>query len=313
MTWTNETVAGIYDQAMTDAVKSDRNEWSAAKKIGVSDVGHCREYVRRMILDEEFTDEDNRYEAAALIGTLLGDAIERRIVERHPEAEMQATVEVNLDLGEGFQLQLIGHPDICWPDALWDTKTKDGLGVVQRVGAQQNHRWQVSLYAKARIDAGLLAPDATLSLIYLDRSGADRDPYIETWQYNEADVEEAKAWFMDVIYAIRNGEEASRDKPREFCFAACPYASACRGDDTDVEGLITDEEALAAIDTYLQAMDMNRSAEKMKSAAKSALRNVSGSTGTHLLRWTHVGPVVVKESYRAPHDKIDLKPIRRKK
>lgn len=308
------TVRAAIDTSMRH---SERSSFSNEKKIGVSDIGHCREYARRMIVGEEFTDEQDSY-AAAFIGTAVGDYAEdavNAILVKPGIKQMEVTVQ--LELGEGYVLKLIGHPDMVFPktdteaefsNQVWDFKTKDGLAVVRRSGFERRQRFQVTLYAKALIDLGLLDEDATLALVGIDRSGRDPEPYVEEWTYDPAILEEAMEWFRDVLYAVAHGEEAAKDKPRDWCLSFCPYATGCRLGDTDVEGFITDDLVLKAIEAYNAGHAMEKEGKLLKAAAKSDLENVSGHTPTHTLRWIHINESTVPASTRAAYERLDLRP-----
>jgi hypothetical protein len=149
--------------------------------------------------------------------------------------------------------------------------------------------------------------------VYIDRSGADSTPVVWSAPYDPKEVEEAVEWLSDVIYAVQQGEEASRDKPREWCYACCPFAPACRGeDDTDVEGLIEDPFILEAIEVYNAAKDAIKLAEKDKASAASVLDRVEGRTPTHIVRWVEVGPSDVAYT-RSGYRRLDVKPVPKKK
>lgn len=305
-------VAGLVHQAMTE---SERSLYASSKKIGVSDIGGCHEYVRRLIIDDDFTDEQDSH-MPAWVGTAVGVQFEQDWLRyRNPHAMVQSEVVVPIDI-EGYRLNLVGHPDIIEPlhhgNRVIDGKTKNGLSVVRKEGAERKHKFQVTMYAAAAIILGLIDDNATLALVYWDRSGADGDePYVEEWQYDPALLEEAQDWLRDVIYALVNGEEASKDKPRQWCYSYCPFATACRGGDTDVEGAIVDEEILVAIRTYLDAKARASVAEREKKAAASVLKGLSGITPDGAtLRSTWVNETDVPASHRRGYWKLDLQPAK---
>jgi hypothetical protein len=307
----HEALFGLIDDAMGG---SDRSLYATEKKIGVSDIGGCHEYVRRLIADEDFSDPRNNF-MAAFMGTAFGDHLEQAYLKRHPDALVQMEVVVNLDLGEGdqpFRLALPGHPDIVDPkrDLLIDGKTKNGLGVIRKAGSERKHQYQTTLYAKALIDEGVLTDQCTLALAYYDRAGVEQAPHIVEWTYDPEILDEAVAWLNDVIYALAQGEEASKDMPRDWCYAYCPFATACRGGDTDVSGLIEDEQLVAAIDLYKDALAREKIAKKDKEDAKAELVGVGGRTKDWVLRWVHIGESEIKAGTRRAYDKIDIRPNR---
>jgi hypothetical protein len=289
--------------------ESDRSEWSASHKIGVSDIGHCREYLRRIIMAEPFSDEQDDY-SAAFMGTAIGALAEEAMERAFPGDRTQLSVTVNLQIGD-YLLQIPGHPDWVHGDTLVDFKTKDGLGVVKRAGPTEQQWFQVALYAKALIDKGELPVDCWLSLVFIDRSGREKEPVAFSRRFDQALVEEAMRWLEDVIYAIQHGEEASRDKPRDWCFSACPYATACRGTDTDVEGVIDDPLVIEAKRVYLETAEILKAAEKDKKSALSVLKGRHGVIDGYVLRWVDIPATEIKPGYRAGYSRISLKPVDR--
>lgn len=296
-------VSAALHSAMVD---SERSGWTQDFKFGVSDIGHCREYLRRLISREEFSDEQDDY-SAAFMGTAVGALAEDAMVALNGGTK-QNTVTVKLKIGE-YVLEIPGHPDWHDTENLVDFKTKDGLAVVRRTGPDQQQRWQTTLYAKALIDAGELEPDAWLHLVFVDRSGREKEPVVFSWQFLQSDVDEAMEWLGDVIYALQHGEEASRDKPRDWCFSACPYATACRGTDTDVEGLIEDPVVIEAKRIYIESSDIIKAAEKDKKSAMSVLDGRSGVVDGYVLRWTDIPESFIEGYTRRGYKRIGLKPI----
>ena len=220
--------------AINDSMKySARSAFAADKKIGVSDIGHCREYTRRMIVGEDFTDEQDDY-LAAFVGTAVGDKVEDVIIARAGGAK-QMEVTVQLEIGEGYILNLVGHPDLVFPlkpiqgtllpegseaitNVLYEGKTKDGLGVVKRSGAQTNHKYQATLYARALIDMGVLDENATLVLAYIDRSGSDPDRRSDPVRTDDEDL------------PPRSVARPSREAPRAAPARIRARSAACRSD-----------------------------------------------------------------------------------
>lgn len=289
--------------------ESDRSEWSASHKIGVSDIGHCREYLRRIIIGEEFSDEQDDY-SAAFMGTAIGALAEEAMERAFPNDRSQLTVTVELQIGD-YLLTIPGHPDLVHGDTLVDFKTKDGLGVVKRTGPTDQQWFQTALYAKALIDTHDLPDDCWLSLVFIDRSGREKEPVAFSRRYDPALVAEAMRWLEDVIYALQHGEEASRDKPRDWCFSACPYATACRGTDTDVQGVIDDPVVIEAKRMYIESSEIIAAAEKDKKSAASVLKDRSGVVDGYVLRWVDIPATEIKPGYRSGYRRIYLKPVDR--
>lgn len=304
-----DAIGGVVRQAMDDLMgNSARSEWAKANQLGVSDIGGCREFVRRTLLDEPWSDEQTDY-AAAFVGTAVGDLAERAVINllsgTNIHAESQIDVTVHLDVA-GFKFDLPGHPDIVTDKAVWDFKTVDGLAVVRRAGPSEKQWWQVFLYCKALIDAGRLPADAWCVLIFIDRSGREPEPVVYARRFDMAVVQAAIMWMEDVVYALQNGEEAEKDQPRTWCWECCPRATACRGGDTDATGLITDPQIIAAVEVHQEATAAAKVDKYAIAAAKSVLDHVEGSTGTHIVRWIHINPVD-----KAPYKRLDIRPVPR--
>lgn len=304
----NEIRATI-TRAMTD---SERSQHSAAKRLGISDLGHCRNYTRMMILDTPYSDEQDNYQAA-FNGTAIGD-----MIEKHLPYETQGEVVVTIPMRDGFTLTLTGHPDILIRDEesqkvkkVWDNKSKAGLDIVRKYGEAKNNRWQVTAYGKALIDAGLADPDdLELALIYVDRSGSDPQPHVVAWQYDEAEWLEIVDWLDDVVEALLNNEDAARDMPRDsFCQQWCPFYTTCWADQTDVEGVLDQEQYVTAVEAYLEGNRLEREGKALKKAAQAELKGVSGmvptSGGMKSVRWVSIpgGPVSFE---RQPYMRLSL-------
>jgi hypothetical protein len=292
--------------------ESDRSKWAESNHLGVSDIGTCHEYVRRMILGLPWTDEQENF-AAAFVGTAVGEHVERAIkVVFGDEVTIQRKVVVHL-LVRGYTLDLPGTADIIVsPDGLLDVKTKDGLGVVRRTGLTQQQVFQLVLYAAALIQEGVLPENPMIGCAFVDRSGREPDPYVFGFQYSERLLQDAIDWIGDVIYASENDEVAQKDPPRPWCFMCCPYASDCRGGDTDVEGLLVDPVIKDAVAVYTESNALIRQAEKDKKSALSVLEGISGSTGEHTVRWIEIGASDVAFT-RSAHKRIDIRPVKRSK
>lgn len=99
----------VYDSIQNATKQTARSRQAQRRVIGVSNLGHCRQALKYMLLDQEDTDE--RDMTPAFIGTVLGDAIEAQIKKDHPEWIIQETLEFPLPSG-GF---VKGHSDIIIP------------------------------------------------------------------------------------------------------------------------------------------------------------------------------------------------------
>lgn len=294
----------VYHAIQRATQTTDRALQQAEHRIGMSDLGHCREYARRMITQEPFTDE--RDKTAAFLGTVIGIGTESALAVEHPDWLFQTEVVTTLPSG----LAILGHPDIIDPKAnrLIDLKTKDGLELARREGPTGQQQFQRHGYALGAVQAGLLDPEGlTVANVYIDRSGAETVPHVDVEPWQPDIGEQIDDWLEDVLYAVKTGEQASRDKPRDWCERWCEFYTGCRLGDTDVTGVIEDEHAIAAIDMYLEGMGMERDGKRLKDQAKSALVGVAGSTGSHILRWVDIGPSEIPATTRRGYSKIDLR------
>lgn len=309
--WSGQ-IATLLRQAIDAAMnESDRSKWAESNHLGVSDIGTCHEYVRRMILGIPWTDEQDNF-AAAFVGTAVGEHVERAMAAKFPEVQVQRKVVVHLRV-RGYELDLPGTADIIVAnDSLIDVKTKDGLGVVRRTGLTKQQVFQLVLYAAALISEGVLSEDCMIGCAFVDRSGREPDPFVFGFRWTQALLDEAIEWLDDVVYAIENGETAMKDPPRAWCFACCPYASDCRGGDTDVEGLLDDPLIKDAVAVYTESNALIKQAEKDKKSALSILDGITGSTGEFTVRWIDIGPSEVAFTRNA-YKRIDIRPIRRSK
>lgn len=300
----------VYSAIQDVSTYSERSQQQATFRLGISDLGFCSERVRRMIagVPEPVTDKLH-----AFLGTAIGDHVEQAVVAKYPNTIRQASIRVVIH-GDGGDYTVTGHPDLVFPHGLLlDVKTTRGLSLVQRLGPSQQQQFQRHLYALGAYEAKLFSPDVTLDQVkvanvWIDRAGDEHRAYCQMEPYSADVVTQAAFWLDDVVYAYLHNDAARKEPPREVCARVCGHFADCRALDTDVEGLLTDDEILAAVDLYRDALDLGREAEKMKGEAKAHLTGVSGSTGKYSVRWVHVGGAHV-EFDRKPSDRLDIRPI----
>jgi hypothetical protein len=312
--WLGEVAA----QAFYDGIQNASNNTARSMQqqdfmLGVSNLGHCKQYALLMMRQTPFSDV--RDKTAAFFGTVAGAAIEAQLKIDHPGWQFQKDLFFPLPSGGGTD----AHPDIIIPfdaqdieagyyQGIWDGKSKAELETIKKVGPSQQQIFQVHAYAKAAIAAGILNPDHPIVVgdVYFDRSGKDVTPYAVMHLYTEDVITFIDEWVNDVKYALTHNEDASRDMPREWCWSYCEYATVCRGNDTDVEGLLEDPDILAAVDMWEEAKDLKAEVKRKELAYKRTLDGVTGSTGTYNIRWTEVGPVEMKASTRNGYKKLSI-------
>lgn len=296
--------------------ESDRSMQAQEFRVGVSDLGFCSERVRRMLLGIPEGPSDK---TLAWIGTALGEHAEQAYRLVRPNALIQSEVSVPLQ-GERREYVLTGHPDIIEPDEalVIDVKTDYGTSTVRRSGPSQQQQFQRHLYGYGAWLEGLFGnvPMDTVRVanLWVDRAGVDRDPYVQMEPLSMDYVHAAAEWLDEVVYAYLETAagremEARKEPPREMCAVVCGHYETCRLFDTDVQGLIKTPETLAAIEMYQEGAATEKLGKKLKDEAKQHLRGVEGSTGTLLVRWTHVNETEVPASVRRGYDRLDIKPL----
>jgi hypothetical protein len=309
-----EAAAMAFHDAIQNASNStDRSKQQQDFMLGVSNLGHCKQYAALMMKQTPFSDV--RDKTAAFFGTVAGAAIEAQLKIDHPGWLFQQDLFFPLPSGGGTD----AHPDIIIPYAaqdieagyyqgILDGKSKAELETIKKTGPSQQQIYQVHAYAKAAIEAGLLDPSHPIIVgdVYFDRSGKDVIPHAVMHLYTEDVITFIDEWVNDVKYAVMHNEDASRDMPREWCWSYCEYATVCRGNDTDVEGLLEDPDILAAVDMWAEVKELKAEAKKKEAAFKRTLDGVTGSTGTYNIRWTEVGPVEMKASTRSGYKKLSI-------
>lgn len=285
-----------------------RGKDKAEHKIGVSDIGVCREYVRWMTVEQEPTDDPPNYKA--FIGSWLGDGVEEAVAAVYPTARRNVEITVTLPSGASY----VGHPDFVLPRGVLDIKTVDGLTGVRRHGPNFQQQIQRHLYCAGCIQAGLLdEADAWVGNIWFDRSGREETPHVSVESYDPGWLIRADEWLDDVIYAVKHGERAYQDMPLEWCQACCEFFTICRGEDVvrdrESQGLITDPFLLDYIEAYNEGNELVKQGTKMKDDSRRALAGISGTTGEHVVRWVYVNPSEVPGHTRAGYQKLDIRRI----
>lgn len=293
--------------------QSARSLQSLDNRTGISDIGHCAEYTRRQIIGEPFTDD--RDVLPAFLGTAIGLEVEQAVAELWPGALTQVPVRATFAGDQGVY-EVPGHIDLLLPveGGVVDVKTSDGVETARRNGPNRQQWYQRNLYALGAWQADLFGDkdlsDLWTANVWVDRSGRTKDLVVHRAPFSESAIKEAASWNDDIVYAVRHAEEAQREQPREFCQAVCERFTACRGWDTDAEGLLTDPTILTAVDILLDSRKLNKEADRLKQEAQAALEGVSGSTGTHTVRWVNV-PGGHIEYDRKSYTKLSVMPVAR--
>jgi hypothetical protein len=286
---------------------------SRAGILGISDIGNCREFARLKTIGHPESDRRSMWKAN--VGTAIHAYIDDAMKAQYGD-DVLTGVTVNCTYPNGAVLP--GHPDLVFPSSnlVVDIKTVDGLHAVRKAGPTDRQWQQVMGYAKGLMDDETFDASKTVrcALVYADRSGREDELLSFEREYDPVVIAEASHWLEDVIYAAQHGEQASKDRPYDFCENYCEYFTDCRAADAAPEGgLIEDEDAVLAAKMYLEGHDLERKGKAMKNEAKSHLDGVTGSTGDITVKWTTVGPSEVPATVRSGYTRLDVKPVKRTK
>ncbi len=310
MTLTEEQVAiRVVDAVKGHTMRQPRSQQQAEHRIGASEIGLCRSYLKYMTEGVEYdADKVDRIKWPAFVGSAVGDRVEEAYLDEHPNALTQADFDCTLPSGK-----VIGcHSDIIDPDlnVLIDIKTKDGIALVQ---ASRQYRYQVAIYLRGAIQAGLLEEGARAFLVYMDRSGGEEIPkaievVVDEWLYVEIDE-----WIDEAMYAVENQLDAPRDMEWPFCESSCPFFLTCRAGQSFSEGLIEGEEVQMALKEHLQAKADAKDAADRKKEADAILKMyaekggmVASGDDTYELSLTQIngGPVAYDQK---PYTRMNVR------
>jgi hypothetical protein len=276
----------VLDLTVDDAM-SDRSRQADRRELGVSDIGTCREYVRLFLDGVPFTDQPKT--TAARLGSYIHEGVLAARRNAQPHLLIEQTVTVELPNG----MRVLGHADEIDPARaeVTDAKTVDGLGVVRRVGATGQQRFQRHLYGWGAWQAGLFGDihpsQVTVRNVWLDRSGGQEDVHVEQEALSKNVLDEAVEWLYEVEEARSEGRQASKDQQAEWCRSFCPFFTACRGEE-DTSTTIFEPRMVQAAELYAQGHALAKDGEQLKKAALATLGEVQGSTGRYVVKRTFV-------------------------
>lgn len=314
----SELATTIYDAMMNYSRNSERGLQAQEFRAGLSDLGYCSERLRRM-LNQEVPEETDML--AAFHGTALGEGVEKAIRLADPTVIVQSEIELTLE-GDGGTYTLMGHPDIILPEQgiLLDAKSANGLELARRNGPDQQKQFQRHTYAKGAWEAGMFGDlpleEVRVGNVWVDRSAMEKSVHVQLELFSHEIVADAARWLDDVVYAYKQGEPAMKEPAREVCAVTCGYFANCRGVESDVTGLLTDEAVLTALQMKLEVQSLNRKAKALDKEAKALLDGISGNA--HLgenkelysVRWTWVNPSEIESYTRAGFSRLDIKAVK---
>lgn len=271
----------------------EKRERNKQLQLGPSELGQCREYIRNVMVGTPRQESEPIWPAAAAVGTLLGDYLERAVCDYDPDARREVLVTTELPSG----VKVSGHADIVLParNAVWDGKSKPRIHDVEKYGPSENYFIQISVYALGLVQAGVLQEGCTATLVYLARSGLDEHAvtYTIKWDEIQAYVSLAVQRLDEVLDAQEEFEatgdtaplHALRDKTPQFCYhkrVMCPFRDACwKGSPnypTDPKMKIEDPELAAHARAYLDSKEAEQAARSTKEQARDALVDINGIT-----------------------------------
>lgn len=203
---------------------------------------------------------------------------------------------------------------LCGEAMIPTHNTDRGLEVPARHGPSRQQQFQRHGYGLGAFLDGLFDPSVALEDVmvanaWIDRAADDKWVEVQMEPFNPEIIEEAARWLDDVTYAFVNDQEARKEPPREMCAVTCGFFADCRAYDTDVTGLLTDDVVIGSVEMYREGLDMEKAGRRLKDQANAHLVGITGSTGKHMVRWTHVNGSHV-EYDRKPYDRLDIREVK---
>lgn len=127
-------------------------------------------------------------------------------------------------------------------------------------------------------------------------------------------TDQIDSWVSDVIYAVKAGEDASRDIPAAVCERICDFFTVCRGSLEAHDGgeFIEDPQLVSAVKMFAEGRTLESEGKAMKDAAKEMLNGVNGTTGEWDVRWVEVAPTQVESFQRPGYTRLDVRKTRRR-
>lgn len=282
MEFTTDEELQAYGQATADEIAAaltqwdenrDRSKQSAARILGMSDLGGCREFIRATIAGDPKM-PPTKLKLPAIIGTAGGDVIEEAATKYLPGATSQQTITVKMGSG----IVVTGHTDLIRDrKRIVDLKSKDGIRTVAVEGPSFENLVQLSGYLVGGIQQGLLDDDAVGILVYWDRAGNDK-----TFGSKTITHEQAIAYLMaaderldEVSKALADGTPAParwlQDQPESYCFhIQCEFYQQCWAGYMPVGDIIDDAQE-AAVHQYEKGRDYKKLGDQLQRQAKAQL------------------------------------------
>lgn len=275
------------------ALKDHENDRPRSQQVrlGPSELGGCREYIRNVMIGAP-TQGNDEWPTAAAVGTLVGDHVETVVAERLG-AVTQVPVTATLPNG----LKVSGHADAVFVEdnIVVDVKTKDSTADVRREGPSLENCIQISVYTLGLVQAGILSEGASASLIYIDRAGNEQTIYeVELdWERIQYFIEKCIERLDEVVMVqemVDQGEvehaRSLRDKTPPFCYSPkvmCPFRDLCwKGSEWVPNTEIEDADTIQVVEEYDKVRAELKDATAVKGKLRDKLIGVSGKTPSGL-------------------------------
>lgn len=315
MTTISEQIQRVLRDAITEyGQRSPRTLQSAAGIMGPSDLGFCRN--KAALMTKGVPQSDEKSIRAAQLGTAIHTYLAEVFEWANPD-NWHVEQKVTARFPSGVEIS--GTADLILSDwnTLIDAKSTDGFEWVKREGISQNHKFQKHTYVLGAIAAGLLDEDQPIysGCLYIDRSGKE-EPLLILEEFDPSLTDEIDSWIGDVIYAVKNGEDAMRDIPAPVCEKICEFYTVCRGDLPTEEGgeLIEDEMRVKAVDMFVEGRELEKRGQQMKREAGTILIDTNGVAVVNGVRWqvrnTFVGPSRVESFEKQGYNRMDVRKLK---
>jgi hypothetical protein len=294
---------------------STRTLQSRAGIMGPSDIGFCRQ--KAALMTRGVAQTDVTPINSAQIGTAIHEYVAKAFEAANPDNWLiEQPVTAKLPSGA----EISGTADLILTDwnAVIDVKTVDGFEWIKREGTSQNHKYQRHLYAMGAIAAGHVEDNGTLLVgnLYIDRSGKEKEPLLLAEPFDPTLTDQIDSWIGDVIYAVKQGEDASRDIPAPVCEKICEFYTVCRGNLPVEDGgeQIEDDMRINAVRMFEDGRQMAKLGEQMKKEAGAILIDTNGIAVVDGVRWqvrnTYVNPTRVEAFEKKGFNRLDVRKMK---
>jgi hypothetical protein len=265
---------------------------------------------------------DSRPRWSATIGTAIHEQVGKALADMYPDWMVDTDANPNPRLTATLPqsgVEITGTPDILIPrhNLVLDLKTVNGLETIRTYGTSVNHKMQRHLYAMGAVAAGIFDKDKPVYVgnVYLDRSGVEPIPHVVIEPFDDSFTDEIDMWVEDVMYAVKHGEDASRDIAAARCETFCEFYTVCRGSlPTQESEPIIDSEVVEAINAYVEGRDMAKRGKQLQTEAKTVLDGINGSDGTYQVRWVTIPGSHIDERpayFREEYKRLDVRKVRK--